>query len=128
MQGVLGAPGYSCLQHQTTDVNRASSAAEGEQGATAEVTHLPKPASRTESSSGETSLSSGERKDEVVHKTHRQRSSSDCQRFRRLQGMGLLPGGYQGPATHPSIRAGEAQCPLYSTGTKKWCFSRVRAI
>lgn len=92
------------------------------------VTHLTKPASRTESSSGETSLAGGERKDEVVHKTQGQRSSNGCQRFRWLQGMGLLPGGSQGPATHPSIRAGKAQCPLYSTERKKWCFSRMRAI
>lgn len=69
------------------------------------VTHLTKPASCTESSSGGTSLSDREREDEVVHQNHGHRSGNGCQCFRWLQGMGLLPGDSQGPTTHRSIRA-----------------------
>ena len=87
------------------------------------VTHLTKPASCTESSSGETSLLDGESEDEVIHRTHGQRSSNSCQRFRWLQGMGFLPGGSQGPTTHTSIRAGKVQCPYIQQEEKAVFFN-----
>ena len=121
VQCVLRALGYSCLQHQMSDVNRVSSVAKGEQGATAEGDSSPK-TTLLHWVILWRNLSLREREDEVVHKTYGQRNSNDCQCFQWLQGMELLPGGSQGPTAHTPIRTSNAQCPLHSTGRKSCVF------